>query len=90
MMISTHLAKISGAIVQLDGGSVDFVKFVFADTDVVVLNKIVPCVVKLRTRLASKWADAVELAVVEHFLILDGFRGWCYIKGELASMIREN
>lgn len=72
-MVNTQLAIISGAIVQLDCCSVHFLKFVFADTDVVVFKKIMPCFVKLRTWLASKWADTVELALVKHFLILDGF-----------------
>lgn len=71
-MVNIQLAKTSGVIVQLDYCSVQVLKFVFTDTDVGVLTKIMPCFVKLGTWLTSKWADSVELAIVKHFLMLDG------------------
>lgn len=80
MMINIQLAIISGAIVQFDCCSIQFLKLIFANTNIVVLKKALPCLIKLNTWLASEWVSAVKLAIIKHFLILDGFGGRGYIE----------
>ena len=72
-MINIQLVKIFGAIVQRDNCFIQFCKFISAETHVVVLKKIVTCLFKLWTWLASIKANTVELTVVAYFLITSRF-----------------